>query len=207
MALCFELFFDYYESTIFKELIVSKDYASLPLNQVRRADRAVSDEAWIKEYLHRTPFGVMATALDGQPFVNSNLFVYDETNHAIYLHTARVGRTQANAQANPRVCFSISDMGRLLPADVALEFSVEYSGVTVFGTVTIVTDKAEAEHGLQLLLDKYFPHLTPGEHYRPITPDEIKQTAVYRIDIEQWSGKRKQVEADFPGAFLYGQSS
>ncbi|NJK79079.1 MAG: pyridoxamine 5'-phosphate oxidase family protein, partial [Chloroflexaceae bacterium] len=47
--------------------------------------------------------------------------------------------------------------GRLLPADVALEFSVEYSGVMVFGSATIVQDEAEASHALQLLLDKYFP--------------------------------------------------
>lgn len=28
-------------------------------------------------------------------------------------------------------------------------------------------------------------------------------TAVFRIQIEQWSGKKKEVAADFPGAYLY----
>ena len=37
------------------------------------------------------------------------------------------------------------------------------------------------------------------------TADELARTAVYRIDIESWSGKRKQAEPDFPGAFFYGQ--
>jgi len=182
-----------------------KGYTTLPRNQVRRADRAVSDETWIKEMLKQTPFGTLATVLDGQPFVNSNIFVYDESAHAIYMHTARVGRTRANVETNPQVCFSISQMGRLLPADVALEFSVEYSGVTVFGTVAIVDNEAEAKYGLQLLLDKYFPHLTPGRHYRPIMPEELKRTSVYRLDIEQWSGKQKKVDDEFPGAFYYGQ--
>ncbi len=184
---------------------MSKDYTQLPINEVRRADRAVTDDAWIKAFLHRAEFGAMATALDGQPFINTNLFVYDEAANAIYLHTARVGRTQSNVEASNRVCFSISEMGRLLPADEALEFSVEYSGVAVFGVAHIVHDPQEAEHGLQLLLDKYFPHLRPGQHYRPITADELKRTAVYRIDIELWSGKQKKVGEDFPGAFLYGQ--
>lgn len=182
-----------------------RNYADLPINEVRRADRAVTDEAWIKSFLHQAPFGAMATVMDDQPFINSNLFVYDEAAHAIYLHTARVGRTQANVEAAEKVCFSISEMGRLLPADEALEFSVEYKGVMVFGAAHIVQDPQEAEHGLQLLLDKYFPHLQPGQHYRPITADELKRTAVYRIDIEQWSGKQKKVGDDFPGAFLYGQ--
>ena len=181
-----------------------RDYVTLPYAQVRRPDRAVTDEGWIRAFLHEAPIGVLATVHEGQPFINTNLFVYDEAANVIYMHTARVGRTQANVETAERVCFSVSQMGRLLPAAEALEFSVEYKGVVVFGTARIVTDAAEAEHGLQLLLDKYAPHLRPGRDYRPIIPEEIKRTAVYRIDIEQWSGKKKEVAADFPGAFHFG---
>ncbi|RME98332.1 MAG: hypothetical protein D6768_17570, partial [Chloroflexi bacterium] len=85
----------------------------------------------------------------------------------------------------------------------ALEFSVEYSGVVVFGTAAVVNDQTEARHGLQLLLDKYFPHLRPGEHYRPIIQEELKRTSVLKISIENWSGKQKKAAADFPGAFFY----
>jgi len=28
---------------------------------------------------------------------------------------------------------------------------------------------------------------------------------VYRIDIDEWSGKQKVAPSDHPGAFLYGQ--
>ena len=92
-------------------------------------------------------------------------------------------------------------MGRLLPASEALEFSVEYAGFTAFGTGRVVEEEHEARTALQMLLDKYAPHLKPGEDYRPITDEEIARTAVYRIDIETWSGKQKEVEADFPGAY------
>jgi nitroimidazol reductase NimA-like FMN-containing flavoprotein (pyridoxamine 5'-phosphate oxidase superfamily) len=183
---------------------MAKDYATLPYNKVRREDREVKDEEWIKAFLHRAPYGALATACEGQPFINSNLFVYDEAANAIYLHTARVGRTRANVEADRRACFSISEMGRLLPADEALEFSVEYAGVTVFGPITIVEDEAEAKRGLQLLLDKYAPHLRPGTDYRPTTDGELARTTVYRLHIEQWSGKKKEAEEDFPGAYRYG---
>lgn len=173
------------------------------LAHVRRSDRAMTDDAWIADFLHRAAVGVLAMTNDGQPFINSNLFVYDATAHAIYLHTARTGSTRAHVDAHERVCFHVFEMGRLLPADTALEFSVEYGGVTVFGRAQVVADAEQARAGLQLLLDKYFAHLRPGEHYRPITDDELARTAVYRIDIEQWSGKRKAVAEDFPGAFWY----
>lgn len=167
---------------------------------LRRRDRAVSDEAWIRELLHNAATGVLATADNGQPFVNSNLFVYDEAEHAIWMHTAATGRTRDNIAAEHRVCFTAFEMGRLLPADEALEFSVEYAGVVAFGRARIETDVEVARRGLQLLLDKYFPDRRPGRDYRPITNDELRRTAVYRVDIEAWSGKMKRAEEEFPGA-------
>lgn len=172
---------------------------------MRRADKAVEDEGWIRALLRRAPVGSLATVSDGQPFVNINLFVYDEQARAIYLHTAREGRTRSNVEQNERVCFAVSEMGRLLPADTALEFSVEYAGVVVFGRAGIVTDEHEARRALQLLLDKYAPHLRPGRDYRPITSEELARTSVYRIDIEEWSGKKNEKPADFPGAYFYGR--
>jgi len=170
--------------------------------KLRRNDRA-ADDAWVREFLHEAPVGVLATVSNGQPFVNSNIFVYDEDRHAIFLHTARTGRTRDTVEANPRAAFTVYETGRLLPADEALEFSIEYGGVVVFGNAFVVDDPDEAEGGLQLLLDKYAPHLKPGRDYRPITAGELKRTSVFRFDIESWSGKRKYVEPDFRGAYLY----
>jgi nitroimidazol reductase NimA-like FMN-containing flavoprotein (pyridoxamine 5'-phosphate oxidase superfamily) len=170
-------------------------------NQIRRKDLAKND-AWIRAFLHRAAFGSLATVHDGQPFIVTRNFAYDEAAHAIYLHGAVQGRTHENVLADARACFGVSEMGRLLPAARAMNFGVEYAGVVVFGRTTIVTDTTEAKRGLQLLLDKYFPHLRPGEDYAPATDEDLKVTAVYRIEIESWSGKEKKAEADFPGAFL-----
>lgn len=172
--------------------------------RIRRHDRAM-DEGWIRDFLATAPVGVVATVSDGQPFLNSNLFVYDPTGHAIYIHTARAGRTRSNIEGDGRVAFTAYEMGRLLPASTALEFSVEYAGVVAFGRARVVTDAGEAERGLQLLLDKYAPHLRPGRDYRPTTSEELERTSVMRIDIEAWSGKCKQVAPEFPGAFRFGE--
>lgn len=172
-----------------------------PRSRVRRRDRG-KDEAWVRELLEAAPFGFLATVgAGGQPFLNSNLFVYDRERHCIYLHTHRTGRTRDNLAAPEKVAFAVAGMGRLLPAPEALEFSVEYAGVTAFGTGRIVGDDDEASRALQKLLDKYAPHLRPGRDYRATTDDELARTTVYRIDIETWSGKQKEVEPDFPGAF------
>jgi len=172
---------------------------------VRRKDRAVTDEAWIEEMLATAPFGVLATARDGQPFVNMNIFVYEPASKCIFMHTANTGQTRSNVEQAERVCFAVSEMGRLLPAVYARNFSVEYAGVIAFGRAEVVTDEAECARALQMLLDKYAPHLRPDVHYRRSTPEEIAATTVYCIRIERWSGKRKVAPADHPGAFCFGQ--
>lgn len=173
---------------------------------VRRRDRAVDDDAWIERLLAVATVGSLATVEGDQPFVHVNLFWFDPDRRAVYLHTARRGRTRANVEADApatpaRASFAVHEMGRLLPADTALEFSVEYAGVVAFGPIVVVDDEAEAAAALQALLDKYAPHLRPGRDYRGVVAEELARTTVMRLDVERWSGKRKVAPPGFPGAF------
>ncbi len=168
----------------------------------RRRDRG-KDEGWIRTYMERAPWGVLALPVPGgPPYLNSNLFVYRGDPDRIYLHTARTGGL-SDALAAPEgveASFTAAAMGRLLPADEALEFSVEYNAVVVTGWCRTVADATESQAALQALLYKYAPHLKPDVDYRGIVPDELRRTAVYRLDVERWSGKEKAV-GEHPGAF------
>ena len=147
----------------------------------------------MRALLARAPYGFTATALDGQPFQHSSLFWYDAAARRIYFHGALEGRMLTNIRANPRVCFTVAEIGRLLPATTAMGFSNEYASAVLFGRARLVETEAEKRHALQSLLDKYFPNLRPGPDYRPMTDEEVAATAVYAIEIEAWSGKRKKV--------------
>ncbi|OGO40740.1 MAG: hypothetical protein A2W36_01325 [Chloroflexi bacterium RBG_16_58_14] len=172
------------------------------INQIRYNRRA-KDEAWAREFLHGAPFGMLATEFEGQPFMKPSLFVYNEARNAIYIHGALEGRMHTNLEANRRVCFCAAEIGRLLPSDTAMEFGVEYASVVVFGEAVTITDEEEAQMGLQLILERYFPHMKAGRDYREITPEELDITAVYRIDIQAMSGKETHKPADFPGAYTF----
>ena len=161
-----------------------------PINYVRRRERAVEDDAWLRSFLHEAPYGVVATECDGQPFMNPLVFTYDEAAHAIYFHTGRKGRIFANVVANPRVCFNACRMLGLISKPQASGFDVAYDSVIVFGRIRIVEDEAEATAALRALLEKYFPDLHYGEDYTPITSQQLAPTAVHCLQIESWSGKR-----------------
>jgi nitroimidazol reductase NimA-like FMN-containing flavoprotein (pyridoxamine 5'-phosphate oxidase superfamily) len=175
-----------------------------PLNKIRRKERG-KDDAWIKSFLARSEFGTIATVQGDQPFLVTRNFVYVEALHAIYMHGATKGRTFETAGEAPKVCFSASKAGRLTPADRAMNLGTEYESMVAFGRLHIVEDSDEAKRSLQLLSEKYFPHLEYGVDYEAVDDTDLKVTAVLRIDIESWSGKEKRVAEDFPGAFYYGE--
>jgi nitroimidazol reductase NimA-like FMN-containing flavoprotein (pyridoxamine 5'-phosphate oxidase superfamily) len=147
------------------------------------------DDEWIRTFLHTTRVGHIASARDGQPFLNPSTFWFDEENHQIIFHSNVAGRVRSNIEDHPRVCFEASELGKMLPSNVALEFSLQYRSVVVFGSARLVTDPEEARRLLYSLIRKYFPLLSPGREFRQITDKELRATSVYAIQIEAWSGK------------------
>jgi len=168
---------------------VPRDYTDQSPIAFQRRPHLTKDDAWIREFLKTAQVGHIATSVDGQPFLTPSSFWFDEANHQIVFHSNIAGRVRSNIEANPRVSFEASELGRMLPSNVALEFSLQYRSVMVFGTARVVTDPAEARALLYGLIGKYFPTLNPGKEYREITDKELRATSVYAIQIEAWSGK------------------
>lgn len=174
------------------------------LTTMRRKDRAKDDE-WIRTMVTQAGFCQVATIDVDQPFINTVTFVYDPNEHAIYFHTAKQGRLRGNVDRGSRVCATVAEMGRLLPARTARSFSVEFRSVVMFGRISIIEDLETGTAAMQLFMDKYFPHLKPGADYRAIQPYETEEISIYRIDIEAWSGKEKKADDDAEGAFYWGK--
>ena len=61
---------------------------------------AIDDDAWIVELQGRAPMAQLATVHDGQPFINSNLFAYDEAARR-RLHAHRQRRPHARRMSRP----------------------------------------------------------------------------------------------------------
>jgi nitroimidazol reductase NimA-like FMN-containing flavoprotein (pyridoxamine 5'-phosphate oxidase superfamily) len=167
-----------------------------PINYVRRRDRAADDDGWIRDFLNSAKYGVVATESCNQPFINPLLFTYDEESGSLYFHTGRAGRVFANIESNDRVCFNVAQMGELVSDTNAWRFDVEYESVIVFGRARVIVDEGEATRALRMLLEKYFPELRYGEDYDPIGPEMLARTAVYRVQIDSWSGKRNPAGSD-----------
>ncbi len=157
-------------------------------------EQYAQDDRWIDAFLSEAQIGHVATRWENQPFITPILFWYESEQRRIYFHTNLYGRLRSNSENFPEVCFETCVMGKLLPSNIAFEFSVQYASVVGFGKIRLVTEDAEKEYGLMGLLKKYFPDLQFGVDYRPITQEELDQTAVFCIQIESWSGKKNWKE-------------
>ena len=171
-----------------------RDYTNQSPTAYQRLPEYKRDDDWIRAFLHAAKVGHIASSLNGQPFLTPSTFWFDEENHQIIFHSNVTGRIRSNLESNPQVCFEASELGKLLPSNVALEFSLQYRSVVVFGTVRLVTDEAEARRVLYGLIQKYFPKMRAGKEFREITDKELKHTSVYAIQIEGWSGKENWKE-------------
>jgi hypothetical protein len=166
-----------------------REYTSQPRTAFQRLPEYKRDDEWIRAFLRDAQVGHIASAVDNQPFLNPSAFWFDEANHEIILHSNATGRIRSNIESNSRVCFEASEFGKLLPSNVALEFSLQFRSVIVFGTARLIDDAEEARRVLYGLIHKYFPAMTAGKEFRETTEKELKRTSVYAIKVEEWSGK------------------
>ena len=180
-----------------------RNYENQSPTAFQRRPHLTRDDEWIRAFIKEAKVGHVATSVDGQPFLTPTIFWYDEENHQVVFHSNLAGRIRSNIETNPKVSMEASELGKLLPSNVALEFSLQFRSVVIFGTARIINDPIEAQRMLYGLLGKYFPAMTAGKEYREITEKELRATSIYAIKVEAWSGKenwdeRAEQSAEWP---------
>ena len=173
--------------------------------KIRRKDREIKDESWIKDILRYEPYCTVASALNNQPFVRPSAFYYSESDHSIFIHGAHAGRNFDNLKQNPDVCLCVYVVGKMRGHRRAFEFFLEQAGVIVFGKASIVSDNNRKHEVMQLLFEKHTPHLEIHKDYEPANQSEIDQTTIYRIKIDAWSAKMKWTDDEPIFRFDYEQ--
>jgi nitroimidazol reductase NimA-like FMN-containing flavoprotein (pyridoxamine 5'-phosphate oxidase superfamily) len=171
-----------------------RDYTNQPPTTYQRRPHLIQGDDWIRSFLHKAQIGHIASSFNGQPFINPTTFWFDEENHQIAFHSNVAGRIRSTIESNPKVSLEASELGKLLPSNVALEFSLQFRSIVVFGSARVVNEPDEARRLLYGLIGKYFPTMTAGKEYREITDKELRATSIYAIQIESWSGKENWEE-------------
>lgn len=152
---------------------------------MRRKDRE-RDAAFALSVIDKCEYATLAfTDAAGLPYAVPLTIV--RIGNGIYFHGARSGKKAELLAASPRVCLSaVGDTNRL-----NTEFSTEYESAIVFGQVAEVTDESEKITALYALCERH----TPGylDHFESEIARSLAVTGVWRIEIEEITGKCKAV--------------
>ena len=145
----------------------------------------IIDRKEMEGLLREALVGHLATVgPDGSPYITPLHFVYHQGK--IYFHCALKGRKMDNIRANPRVCFEVHELIKVVQSQRACDFGTRYRSVLVFGRARSLPDVDEKVAVLTALTEKY----AGGQAVEPPTPKRAKGTEVIEITIEEMTGKR-----------------
>lgn len=154
---------------------------------MRRTDREIADPAQIAEIMRRCDAVCIAFAGES-PYAVPMSFGFEEKDgrFTLYLHGAQEGEKWTRARQDGRASFAMYRTMGAITGDTACAYSVAYESVCGSGTLRELTGE-ERLRGLEVLM----AHIAPGRNL-PIEARVAEATAVWRLDVEHISGKRRE---------------
>lgn len=151
-------------------------------HRMRRAEKLVSDPAWIEGLLARARVCRIGLCDGDQPYIVPMSFGYEKGR--LYLHCAREGRKIDCIRANNRACFEVDEDFTYEPDPARPCTSpTSYKSVVGFGRIHIIELPAEQVHGLDVIVRHY------ENAGQPYPEAMLERTCVLRLDIEEMAGK------------------
>lgn len=135
----------------------------------------------------RCEYATLATInADATPYCVPLSVLLDGEN--VYFHGAQEGRKVDNLRRNPSVCISCVGETNIPPG----QFTTEFESAVLFGTAEEITDNMEKIRILRLLSQK----MTPGnmDRFDQAVESHLDATSVWKVSIEQITGKRKKFD-------------
>jgi nitroimidazol reductase NimA-like FMN-containing flavoprotein (pyridoxamine 5'-phosphate oxidase superfamily) len=160
----------------------------LRLARVRRKPgRARYDTAAVHAVLDEAPFSHVATVRHRLPVVLP--MAHARLAAKIVLHGSPAAGLFRDVRHGSPVCVTATLLDGLVLGRSARNHSMNYRSVTIHGHATPITEPDEVIAGLRALVE----HLAPGrwEQVRKPTSAEIRETALWQVDIREASVKTR----------------
>ena len=151
---------------------------------MRRTDRE-TDRNFALEVMDKCAWAVLSMADSDEPYAVPLSIARD--GEKVYFHCALVGAKTDMLRKNSRVCLVC--VGDVQPS--ATDFSTGYESAIAFGEAREVTCDEEKTKALYLICARYTPELM--HLFQDAISRSLKATAVWCVDIETVTGKRKAI--------------
>jgi len=152
---------------------------------VRRSHRGKYDKKTVYDILDSALVCHIAYVIDGQPYCTPTAF-WREGDH-LYWHGSSASRMLRNQTTGIPVCLTVTHTDAMVLARCGFNHSINYRSVMAFGKAHVIEDPAEKVTALNSFIDRFY--LDRSKVLRPPTAQEIKATSLLGMEIEQASGK------------------
>lgn len=152
---------------------------------VREPHRGVYDRETVYHILDEGFLCHIGFSVDGQPYVIPTSYGRKDAN--LYIHGSAASRLLRNLQGGAPVCVTVTLLDGLVLARSVFNHSMNYRSVVILGKAALVGDPEEKLEALRTISE----HILPGRWVDARQPNEreLKQTAVLRLPIEEFSAK------------------
>ena len=161
---------------------------------MRRKDREILQKAQIAELIGRCQTVRMGMSGDDFPYIVPLSFGFEMRGERliVYFHCAAEGKKLDLLARNNKVCLEWDILHGY--AEIGNALMAEYESAIVRGRAREITDPQEKLAALWTLTRRYCPeHL--GQ-FDQMAGASLKRTAVFRIAIQELTGKRKKYGKD-----------
>ena len=154
---------------------------------MRKAEREITSFEEITEVLSRCDTIRIGISDATAPYIVPLSFGYEvlDGKIAIYFHGAKAGRKAELLRSLPRVCME-ADICHGFVDNGRGGYTCDYESVIGYGFVELL-EGAEADNGIRLLLEHC------GITAEACPADAMAVTAVYRVILDELSGKRRNL--------------
>ena len=154
-------------------------------------ERAVPDES--AEILAQGQVAHVGFIADGQPFVVPLTYHFDpQSPNTLYLHGSVRSRALDQLAGGQPVCVTVTLTDGLVYSRKAMNHSMNYRSVMVFGHGKLIEDEDVKFKIFDQMVQRYFPGRVVGEDYNPPPSEDLGITALVEVTIDEWSGKARR---------------
>jgi uncharacterized protein len=156
---------------------------------MRRKDKEIGDTKVIKNIIREADFCNVAMSENNMPYVVPMNFGFSD--EAIYLHSANEGLKIDILKSNPQVCIGIVQNAEIKKMPDLCNTEMKYNSVTIFGKAEFLSDIAEKEKALSIIINHYYgDNLNFVERESKFDQGVLEKTVILKVKIEKISGKQ-----------------
>jgi nitroimidazol reductase NimA-like FMN-containing flavoprotein (pyridoxamine 5'-phosphate oxidase superfamily) len=114
-------------------------------------------------------------------------YTYENEKLTLFFHGVIEGRKIEIIKKNNNACFEVDCDTKLIEGDKPCEYGYKFRSIIGFGKILFLETNDEKSYGLNQLMK----HQTGKEFPHVFAEDELKNVCIYKMIVEEFTGKQK----------------